>query len=262
MKRKIIFCTFAMSALLLSGCSRNYAKGSELSTTPDSSANSAEATPSTNATHSTNTTHSADASQSTDTTHSTDSSYQNGTTGSNTAHTTDSSNQNGTTGSNTTHNNTTSGTKISEEEAKRIALSHAGLTTDQVTFIKSGIDRDDDREYYDVEFYTKDHKEYDYEIDPHTGDVVSYDYDAEYYTSSTDTAKGERISEDAAKKIALDKVPGATAQDIREFKTDSNNGKLEYEGKIYYGQKEYEFEIDGYSGAVLEWDVETIYGGV
>lgn len=72
-------------------------------------------------------------------------------------------------------------TKISEEDAKQIALAHAGLTTDQVIFIKSGIDRDYGREKYDVEFYTHDQKEYDYEIDPYTGEVLDVDYDAEYH---------------------------------------------------------------------------------
>ena len=54
-------------------------------------------------------------------------------------------------------------------------------------------------------------------------------------------------------------VPGATAADIREFETDHDDGRLEYEGKIYYNKMEYEFEIDGYSGAIRDWDVESIF---
>lgn len=66
------------------------------------------------------------------------------------------------------------------------------------------------------------------------------------------------ISEDAAKKIALDQIPGATTQDIQRFESDYDNGILQYEGKIYYEQKEYEFEIDAYDGTILEWDVDQI----
>ena len=161
----------------------------------------------------------------------------------------------------------------------------------EVTFVKSGIDSEDGRKEYDVEFYTKDQKEYDYEIDPYSGEVLDYDYDAEYHTSTsggtisdgtadgkgttdgngtadgkgtTDgnvSTNGKTISTDEAKKIALEKVPGATAENIREFKSDYDNSKLQYEGKIYYDKKEYEFEIDGSNGKILEWDVESIYGG-
>ena len=66
---------------------------------------------------------------------------------------------------------------ITEEEAKQIALSHAGLTADQVTFIKSRKDRNDGLINYDIEFYTGDHKEYDYEIDPYTGKILEWDMD-------------------------------------------------------------------------------------
>lgn len=254
MKRKIIICTFVLTTLLLSGCTRKNTQGTENTSVAETNHTSTDA---------------AGNSASTDTAHSTVTSE-----------------------SHTTQDSTDAAYLISEEEAKQIALAHAELTADQVTFIKSGIDREDGQVYYDVEFYTKDHKEYDYDIDPYTGEILDYDHDAEYYgdstgvdttngtatgdgttagdgtaktdgTTKTDgTAKGDEISADEAKKIALAKVPGATTQDIREFKSDYDNGKLEYEGKIYYEQKEYEFEIDAYTGAILEWDVEPVYGGV
>ncbi|MBP3486562.1 MAG: PepSY domain-containing protein, partial [Oscillospiraceae bacterium] len=58
---------------------------------------------------------------------------------------------------------------------------------------------------------------------------------------------------------ALAQVPGATVDNIREFGVDYDDGRLEYEGKIYYDHMEYEFEIDGYSGAIRSWDVESVY---
>lgn len=165
-----------------------------------------------------------------------------------------------TTAQNTTQHTGESRNTISEEEAKQIALSHAGLTADQVVFVKCNLDTDSGRTNYDVEFYTNDEKTYDYDIDAYTGEVLDFDYDAEYHTESAGNATGENISADRAKEIALAKVPGATAEDIREFKSETDNHRLEYQGKIHYNGKEYEFEIDGMSGDILEWDVEAISG--
>ena len=145
---------------------------------------------------------------------------------------------------------------ISAEDAKAKALAHAGLSSGSVTFIKAELDRDDGRLVYDVEFYTADYKEYDYEIDAATGEVVSYDYDAEDYAPP---ASSGTISAEDAKALALAQVPGASASDIREFETDRDDGRVEYEGKIVYGGMEYEFEIDGYSGAIRSWEAEPLH---
>ena len=145
---------------------------------------------------------------------------------------------------------------ITAEDAKAKALAHAGLAETDVTFIKAELDRDDGRLVYDVEFYTADYKEYDYEIDAATGEVVSYDYDAEDYAPP---ASSGTISAEDAKALALAQVPGASASDIREFETDRDDGRLEYEGKIVYGGMEYEFEIDGYSGAIRNWEAEPLH---
>ena len=125
-----------------------------------------------------------------------------------------------------------------------------------MTFVKAELDRDDGRLVYDVEFYTADYKEYDYEIDAATGEVVSYDYDAEFYAPP---ASSGTISAEDAKALALAQVPGASASDIREFETDRDDGRVEYEGKIVYGGMEYEFEIDGYSGAIRSWEAEPLH---
>lgn len=143
---------------------------------------------------------------------------------------------------------------VTETQAREIALADAGLTAEQVTFIKSKLDYDDGRQSYDVEFYTADNVEYDYEIDASTGAILSYDLDAEGYAPPT--SGGTAISSDQAKQIALAEVPGATASDIYEFEVDRDDGRLEYEGTIYYSGVEYEFTIDGYSGAIREWEAE------
>ena len=150
-------------------------------------------------------------------------------------------------------------TAVTEEQAREAALSHAGLTADQVTFVRSKLDRDDGRLMYDVEFYTSDYKEYDYEIDASTGEILSYDYDAEGYSYQPNATPGTAITAEQARAIALAEVPGAAESDIYEFETDRDDGRLEYEGKIIYNNTEYEFTIDGYSGAIREWDAEPFH---
>ncbi len=149
---------------------------------------------------------------------------------------------------------------ITEQEARERALSHAGLTNDQVTFAVCSMDVEDGKKVFETEFYTADGVEYDYEIDAYTGEVLSYDYDAESVNSSfTDPANEDsRISQQEAVSLALAQVPGASESDILEFETDTEDGRTEYQGKIIYDGMEYEFEIDAYSGAFRSWEAEPL----
>ena len=94
---------------------------------------------------------------------------------------------------------------LTEEEARAAALTHAGLSEQDVTFVKCRLEREDGRQVYDVEFVTADYQEYDYEIDPATGEVLSYDYDAESYVS---TSGGSEITREEARRIALERSRG------------------------------------------------------
>lgn len=69
---------------------------------------------------------------------------------------------------------------LSEEEAKQVALTHASLIEADVTFIKCNLEKDDLREYYDVEFYVEDQQEYDYEIDAKSGEILEWDVEPIY----------------------------------------------------------------------------------
>lgn len=156
--------------------------------------------------------------------------------------------------SGTSSQSTDGSTAITEDQAREIALADAGLTAEEVTFLKTQLDRDDGRLVYDVEFYNADYTEYDYEIDAADGTILSSDFDAEGYTAPTDSATA--ITADQAKEIALAEVPGATVDDIYEFELDRDDGRLEYEGAIWYDGTEYEFTIDGYSGAIRSWEAD------
>lgn len=145
--------------------------------------------------------------------------------------------------------------EIDEATAKQTALDDAGLTADQVTFVKVEREQDDGVTKYEVEFYAKDtYTEYDYEINAQTGAILAMDADAENYAPQTNTV----VSEDTVKKTVLAKVPGATESDLK-MRLETDDGRQQYEGTIIYDEMKYEFEVDAYSGAIREWDAESVY---
>ena len=139
---------------------------------------------------------------------------------------------------------------IGESRAKEIALQHAGLSSNQVTFILAKLDWDDGRRVYDVEFYSG-NKEYDYEIDATSGAVLSYDFDAEHYTAPSGNQSGNYISQEKAAQLAQDRAPNATLIKI-QFEFD--DGRAVYEGELREGRTEYEFEIDATTGNFIQWE--------
>lgn len=144
---------------------------------------------------------------------------------------------------------------ITLEEAKAVALKHAKLTADQVTFVKQKLEREDGRQVYDIEFYTSDYKEYDYEIDAATGLILEFDYDADSFTPPDPSVTGT-ISQDKAREIALAQVPGATAKNMTKLTLDRDDGRLIYEIEIKYNGMEYDFEINAADGAILEMEMD------
>ena len=151
-----------------------------------------------------------------------------------------------------TPNNTSAA--ITKDQAKSIALKDAGVAESDTQFIWVKEDYDDGRAVYDVEFFANE-TEYDYEIDRSTGEIISSDFDIEHYSQNNGSTGGTVISSDKASSIALAKVPGATANDIR-IHLDHDDGRQIYEGEIYYNRMEYEFEIDASTGTIIEWSVE------
>ena len=173
--------------------------------------------------------------------------------------------------------------QISEDEAKRIALEDAGITeitSDELNEIGNRgesvegytisvsvqFDYDDGVPVYDVEFTdipgtNGTVTEYDYEIDAATGAIRSMGHDAErvsYTAGTTDRGSANCKTEDEIRAIALAKVPGATDSDITLY-LDEDDGRLQYEGRIIYQNMKYEFEIDAYSGAIRDWDAESVF---
>ena len=165
----------------------------------------------------------------------------------------------GNTGTTGNAGTTGSTTQISAETAKAKALAHAGLSASQVTFVRAYLDWDDGRYVYDVEFYTSDYKEYDYEIDAYTGAVLSFDYDADYYTRPSQPSTGTTISAETAKSKALAHA-GLSASQVTFVRAtlDWDDGRSVYDVEFYTSDyKEYDYEIDASTGAVLSFDYDA-----
>ena len=179
----------------------------------------------------------------------------------------DSTNQNlpGSTNQNlpgSTNQNLPAQNTISSDEAKQIALQHANLSDNQVTFIKVSQDYDDGINKYEIEFYYN-NTEYDYEINAYSGEILKFDYDAEYYNPSNtisysnfqSSSTQNLISSDEAKNIALQHA-NLTDNQVTFIKVsqDYDDGIHIYEVEFYYNNREYNYDINAINGTILSYE--------
>lgn len=148
---------------------------------------------------------------------------------------------------------------IGSDAAKQAALADAGVSAGDARFTKVRMDYEDGVPVYEVEFYTATH-EYDYEIHAQNGSVFHKEVEAHQTSSGnhhggTGTQTGADIGAEAAKSAALNHA-GCAAGDVvfTKVERDYDDGWLVYEIEFYKGGLEYEFEIDGTSGAVLKFE--------
>ena len=162
---------------------------------------------------------------------------------------------------------------LTQEEAKNIAVNHAGLTEKEVRDLQ--IERDMERgvQKWDIDFQSGDW-EYDYEINAETGAVIKgeKEYDPEKTAGSAESApskptetkpaetqqpKTEKLSAEDAKAIAL-KHAGLKASQVKGLRAeyDVDDGVPEWEVEFYEGGMEYSYEIHAESGKIRSWDKE------
>ena len=155
--------------------------------------------------------------------------------------------------------------KITIEQAKEIALKHAGLTKDQVSFLEIENDIDDGAKKYNIEFYCNG-KEYDYEINKANGQIIKYDYDLENtYISNNNQSNNQinvnntaKISEEEAKQIALSHAGLSNSEvTFKRIGLDFDNGIQKYEVEFYHNYKKYSYEIDANTGDVLTYEQDS-----
>lgn len=156
---------------------------------------------------------------------------------------------------------------VGEAAAKKAALDNAGLSESDVTNWKIERDWDDGQLEYEIEFWCG-NTEYDYTIHGHTGAVLKcgIDHHEEYNsghhsdphhsgTGTSGTAASADIGREGAKSAALTHAGVSESQTTgMKVERDWDDGRLEYEVEFYAGRTEYEYTIDGVTGAVLEYE--------
>lgn len=154
------------------------------------------------------------------------------------------------------NNETVETNKITIDQAKEIALKHAELTEDQVSFVKTESEFDDGIEKYNIEFYYN-NKEYDYEINVANGEIIKYDLEdkVDENNNQNNSNIAAKISEEQAKEIALEHANLTSDQvTFAKAKLDSDNGIQKYEVEFYYNNKEYNYEIDANTSEILAYE--------
>ena len=152
---------------------------------------------------------------------------------------------------------------IGEAKAKEIALQHAGLTADQVTFLQLKLDWENGRQVYEVEFRSGG-MEYEYNVRASDGAILDSDWDldddapASGTSGVSGTSGGSAVLDrDSAVAAALAHA-GVSAGEVfgLECELDEDDGRRRYEIEFETARAEYEYEIDAATGAILKAESE------
>lgn len=171
-----------------------------------------------------------------------------------------------------------SGDYIGAEQAKIIALENVGVSASKATFTKVEVDTSDNPAVYEIEFYTT-VNEYDFEIQAFTGDILEKSSEpikdatvssqnqnssqitdvTQQVSKGTKASSSEYIGISKAKEIALSHA-GVSSATFTKAKLDSDDGVKIYELEFTSGNYEYEYEIQAFTGKILEHDAEKHSG--
>ena len=148
-------------------------------------------------------------------------------------------------------------TEIGLESAKAIALKHAGVSAEKAVFTKSEIDHDDGVIEYEFEFIVG-NIEYECKVNA-SGTVIKFETETidrgdDHHKETVTTTD---IGVEAAKSTVF-KHAGVDAAKVYELEVerDIDDGRLEYEIEFKCGNMEYEYKIDGATGAILEHEAD------
>ncbi|MBR0397289.1 MAG: PepSY domain-containing protein [Eubacterium sp.] len=160
---------------------------------------------------------------------------------------------------------------ITVKEAKKEALTDAGIKKSDAVFKKAALDYDDDTGItkFEVDFYAND-KDYEYDIDASTAKILKSEVDmmdAEDYqemqalqeAAAAAETSAQGITADQALEIALNDA-GLTAGQVSYADThldyDDDYGMTDYDVEFHVGNKEYSYDINPATGAILNCDID------
>ena len=142
--------------------------------------------------------------------------------------------------------------QIKEEEAKQAALQHAGLTEEDVTFLKVKLEYDDGQPEYGIEFVTGD-KKYEYEIRGLDGAVLENYQEPIEQVYLFDGV----ITIDEAKEAVLNYANLKPEQVVyTKIELEEDDGITQYEIEFYVDGREYSGKVNAATGEVLELEMD------
>ena len=154
-------------------------------------------------------------------------------------------------------------TKITRDEALKIALEDAGLTKDQIHDLDIDLEKENGVLYFDVDFEVE-NKDYDYEIDAESGQILKKEVPAaptQQATSSSSSGSSSgnssgtsnRIGKQKARDIALQHA-GLSVSQVRDLdvELDRDDDKVHYDVDFEADGYEYDYEIDAETGKILK----------
>ena len=153
----------------------------------------------------------------------------------------------------------------SEEAALAIALEHAGVTLDQLSWYEICLDFDDGIWVYEVEFAVG-NTEYEYEINAITGEIIKFETEFEddphgappVTERPTQQPGSNFLSEDEIRAIVFNHA-GVNANDVREFEIelDDEHGIWVYEVEFKAGNIEYDYVVNAVTGEIIKSETEV-----
>ena len=157
------------------------------------------------------------------------------------------------------------GKSIGEENARNFAYVDAGVLPEGTTVDHTEFTMEKGKFVYDVGFRADD-TQYSYLIDSLSGAVIAKEVTPILNASKTpDTAPAEnskeRISAESAIQTALSKAGVASGDAVfTKTKLEYDNGKLIYDIEFCVADKKHDYEIDAYTGEILEESSEKTTG--
>ncbi len=151
------------------------------------------------------------------------------------------------------------------EEAKRLATEEAGFSPEKVEFTETALNSRNGIDYYQIEFKAE-NEAYEYDIDALTGVVIDSSVPAagaaldskDSGAGGKDSAGMKMLTEEEAKEKALAHA-GLTNEQAAfvKCKADHDDGVQIYNVEFYFEDKEYDYDIDAYTGEVIRFDYDA-----
>lgn len=154
-------------------------------------------------------------------------------------------------------NATSQNTQINANQAKEIALKDAGVSSNDATFSKAALEKEDGRTVFDVEFETKDNS-YEYTIASNDGDIIDRNVETLNKATNTDSTAASITLEEAKTKALSD--AGVKESNVTFTKTESktDDGQEVYEIDFRDSTKKYDYTIAKNGGKILEKESEKL----